>query len=107
MDFQITMGNRTKCTPIGRGNIDFLWQSGASTNARNVLHVIGLSMNLISVSQLQDKGYDVHFVGKKVFVKHLSWKRVKHIGVRSNKLYRLQLNSPMALIGVAVIGGKT
>ena len=38
----------------------------------NVLHVPGLDMNLILVSQLQIKGYDVHFVGKKVYVKHSS-----------------------------------
>ena len=55
-------------------------------------------MNLISVSQLQDKGYDIHFIGKKVYVKNPSWKQTKQIGVRSNGLYGLQLESPMALI---------
>ena len=71
MDFQITMGNRAKYTPVGRGTIDFQRESGASTSATDVLHVSGLSMNMISLSQLQDKGYDIHFVGKKVYVKHV------------------------------------
>eukprot|EP00253_Pinus_taeda_P013098 PITA_13098 len=69
----------------------------ANTSATDVLHVLGLGVNLISISQLQDKGYDVHFIGKKVFVKQPSWKRVRQNGVRSNRLYRLQLDSSMAL----------
>eukprot|EP00253_Pinus_taeda_P022608 PITA_22608 len=80
MDFQIKMGNKTKCTPVGRGVIDIQMELGASTNVRDVFHVSRLGMNLISVSQLQDKGYDVHFIGKKVFIKHRSWKKVKQIG---------------------------
>ena len=55
-------------------------------------------MNLISVSQLQDKGYDVHFVGKKVFIKHQNWKKVKQVGVHSNGLYKLQIDSLKALV---------
>ena len=93
------MGNRTKCTPAGRGTIDFQGESGASTSASDVLHVPGLGMNLISVSQLQDKGYDVHFVGKKVYVKHPSWKKKVQIRIKSNRLYILQLESPMAVTG--------
>ena len=56
-------------------------------------------MNLLSVSQLQGKGYDIYFIKEKVYVKHLSWKKKVQIGIKSNQLYRLQLESPMALIG--------
>ena len=49
MDFQITMGNKTKCTPVVRGTIDFQRESGASTNAANVFHAPILGMNLILV----------------------------------------------------------
>ena len=64
-----------------------------------MLHVPGLGMNLLSVSQLQGKGYDVYFIKEKVYVKHSSWKKKVQIGIKSNRLYRLQLESPMALIG--------
>jgi len=106
MDFQITMGNRTKCTLVGEGTINFQRESGVSTTATDVLHVPRLGMNLISVSQLQDNGYDIHFVGKKVLVKHSSWKRVRQIGVRSDISYKLQLDFPMALIGSDNSSGK-
>ena len=98
MNFQITMGNSTKCTPVGRGAIVFQMEAKSSVKVTNALHVPRLAMNLISVSQLQDKGYDIHFIGKKVYVKHASWKQTRQIGVRSNRLYRLHLESPMALI---------
>jgi len=80
MDFHITMGNRTKCTPVGRGTIAFQTEVGTIIRATNVLHVPGLGMNLNLVSQLQDKGYNVYFIGKKVYVKHRSWKKKRQIG---------------------------
>jgi len=43
--------------------------------------------------------YDVYFIGNKVYVKHPSWRKKAQIGVRSHKLYKLQLESPMVLIG--------
>jgi len=106
MDFQINMGNGTKCTLVGRGTITFQIEEGTSIRATNVLHLPGLGMNMISMSQLQDKGYDVYFIGKNVYVKHSSWKKKRQIGTRSNKLYRLQLESPMALIGNNYNGEK-
>ena len=56
-------------------------------------------MNLLFVSQLQGKGYDVFFIKEKVYVEHPSWKKKTQIGIKSNKLYRLQLESPTTLIG--------
>ena len=47
MDFQINMGNKTKCTPVGRGTINFQMEAGTSIRATNVLHVPELGMNLI------------------------------------------------------------
>jgi len=93
------MGNKEKCTPIGRGTIVFQTEIGERLCATNVLHVPGLGMNLLSVSQLQGKGYDVFFIKEKVYVKHPSSKKKVQIRIQSNRLYRLQLESPMALIG--------
>eukprot|EP00253_Pinus_taeda_P032579 PITA_32579 len=94
------MGNKAKCTPIGRGIVVFQTEAGERLRAINVQHVSGLGMNLLSISQLQNKGYAVFFIKEKVYVKHPSWKKKAHIGIRSNTLYRLQLESPMALIDI-------
>ena len=50
MNFQITMGNKAKCTPVGRGTIIFQTEAGNKLQATNVLHVPRLGMNLLSVS---------------------------------------------------------
>eukprot|EP00253_Pinus_taeda_P003157 PITA_03157 len=98
MNFHITMGNKAKCTPVGKGTIVFQTNTRERFQATNVLHVPGLGMNLIFISQLQSKGYDVFFIKEKVYVKHPSWKNKVQIGIRSNRLYMLQLESPMALV---------
>ena len=89
MNFQITMGNKAKCTPIGRGTITFQTKDGNKIQATNVLNVLGLGMNLLSVSQLQNKGYDVYFSRDKVYIKHPNWSKKAQIEVRSYKLYKL------------------
>ena len=61
-------------------------------------------MNFIFASQLQYKGYDVYFVGNRVYLNHPKWKKKVQIGTRSNILYKLQLKSPMALISNNVDG---
>ena len=54
MSFKITMGNKEKCTLIGRGTIVFQTEAGNKLRANNVLHVPELGMKLLSVSQLQN-----------------------------------------------------
>ena len=99
MNFQITMGNKAKCTPVGRGTIVFQTETGERFRATNVLHVLGLGMNLLFMLQLQGKGHDIFFIKEKVYVKNVSWKKKVQIGIKSNRLYTLQIESPMALIG--------
>ena len=83
------MGNKAKCTHVGRGTVVFQTEAGERLRATNVLHMPGLGMNLLSIFQLQNKGYDILFIKEKVYVKHLSWKRKAQIGIRSNKMYIL------------------
>ena len=75
MNFQITMGNKARCTPVGKGTIVFQTKTGERFHATNLVHVLGLGMNLLFVSQLQGKGYDIFFIKEKVYIKHSSWKK--------------------------------
>ena len=52
MNFKITMGNKAKCTPIGRGTLVFQTEAGNKLQATNVLHVLRLQINFLSVSVL-------------------------------------------------------
>jgi hypothetical protein len=65
----------------------------------DVLYIPRMTKNLISISTLEDKGYDVSFRVPKVYIQPKGSKQAKMIGIRSRKLYRLQFESPQALIG--------
>jgi hypothetical protein len=98
MNFDMEMGNKSKCTPVGRGIVTIQRESGKTFNFTNVLYVPGMTKNLISVSAHQDRGYDVSFRGPKVYIQPRGSKQAKMVGIESRKLYRLQFESPQALI---------
>lgn len=54
---------------------------------------------LTFVSQLQSKSCDVFFIKEKVYAKKPNWKKKVQIRIKTNRLYKLQLESPMTLIG--------
>eukprot|EP00253_Pinus_taeda_P003147 PITA_03147 len=83
MNFQIAMGNKAKCTPVGRGAIVFQTKSREQFHATNVLHVPGLGMNLLFMSEFQGKGCDIFFIKEKVYIKHPRWKKKVQIEIKN------------------------
>ena len=55
------------------------------------MHVPGLKKNLVSVSMLEDKVYDVVFSERKVFLRHKATRQAKKAGIRVKNLYRLEV----------------
>ena len=53
----------------GVGTISFERESGKPLSFANVLYVPRLTKNLISVSTLEDKGYQVKFHDHRVYIK--------------------------------------
>ena len=92
------MGNLSKLNLVWKGTIQFQRENGKIIPLHNVLHVPGLGMNLISISVLLDRGYNVLFRGTNLLIKHKDWKSPITIGVRSGHFYRLQLDAPKALM---------
>src|SRR5699024_7494402 len=56
------------------------------------LLVEGLKHNLLSVSQLCDKGYLVSFDFHKCVIENEHDRNIKHIGYRKNNVYMIDLN---------------
>jgi hypothetical protein len=67
---------------------------------RDVLNVSGLKKNLISVSIVEDRGYEVLFRDGHVFLypKGSSVTSAKVIGIRHEKLYKLMFQQAKALM---------
>lgn len=57
----------------------------------DVMYVPGLTMNLVSIIVLEDRGYNVIFRKGKVFLKDITTGQVKQIGVQFKNLYALEV----------------
>jgi len=66
--------------------ITFQWESGSPLKITNVMYVLGLKKNLVSIMVLEYHGYDVIFSKGKVFLRHITTRQVKQIDVRVKNL---------------------
>jgi hypothetical protein len=82
------------------GTVSFQRESGKPLHFADVLYVPGLTKNHISVSTLEDKGFEVIFRGGKVCIrpKGSTTKMDKVIGVRSEKVYMLHFEPAKTLV---------
>ena len=68
----IDMGNDGKYHVSGEGTVVFQREHGAPLTLTDVKYVPRLKKNLVSVTMLEDKGYDVVFSKGKAFLRHIS-----------------------------------
>jgi hypothetical protein len=68
LKMKIEMGNDGRYSVTGIGTITFQMESGKPFQLKDVMHVLGLKKNLVSVVMLEDKGYDVVFSDGKSFL---------------------------------------
>eukprot|EP00253_Pinus_taeda_P015578 PITA_15578 len=72
-------------------------EHGAPLTLTDVKYVPGLKKNLVSISMLEDKGYDVVFCKGKVFLRHIGTGQTKRIGIPVKNLYKLEVDDCVAL----------
>ena len=65
---EIVLGNDTIVKAAKHGTISFQRECMPPLVFRDVLYVLGLKKNLISVSSIQDRGLEVSFRGTKVLI---------------------------------------
>ena len=92
LDLEVVLGDDTKVKAVGRGTVSFQRESQEPLMMRDVLCVPGLKKNLISVSTIEDRGYEVIFRDGQVLIspKGSSITSSKVIGIRYGKLYKLK-----------------
>ena len=89
----VTYGDNNKGKIIGEGSI------GNSSNfiLNDVLLVEGLEHNLLSISQLCDKGNEVLFTSKHCVIHDSMDRKIKFVGKRFNNTYLVNLNEISSL----------
>lgn len=89
LQMHIEIGNDGTYNITHIGNVTFQRESSSPHTFRDVMHVLGLKKNSISVSILEDTGCDVIFNEGRDFLHHIATRQVKEIGVRVKNLYKL------------------
>eukprot|EP00253_Pinus_taeda_P029089 PITA_29089 len=97
LQMHIEMGDDGKYSVTGLGTITFRRVHGAPLTLKNVMYVLGLKKNLISITILGERGYDVIFSKGKAFLRHIAMGQVKKIGFRVKNLYKLEVEECAAL----------
>ena len=83
----------------GIGTITFKRESGNPFLLKNVMHVLGLKKNLVSVAMLEDRGYDVVFSEGKAFLRHKTTGETKKIVVRIKNIYKMEVDGCVPMMG--------
>ena len=83
----VSYGDNNKGKILGIGKIG----KNSSFTIDNVLYVQGLKHNLLSISQLSDKGYKVIFDSTSCMIKDIK-SEIKLIGKRVNNIYMISLD---------------
>jgi hypothetical protein len=108
VNLHIELGDDTLYKAQGIGTITFQRGLGKPLQFVDVLYVPGSTKNLISVSTLEDKRYEVFFRKGKVFVRptRSGTKMDRIIGVGEENLYRLQFEPARALVNTTTNMGE-
>src|SRR5438270_11573220 len=83
----VTFGDNNQCKVIGVGNVG----QGKNPLIENVLLVDGLTHNLLSISQLCDKGYKVLFDKNACHLYDLDMTNVIAKGYRKDNIYMINI----------------
>lgn len=93
------LGNDCTMGATGVGTITFQRESFPPLKSTEVLYVLGLKKSLVSVSYIEDRGFEVLFRGGWVLLypKGGSITSARVIGVQQGKLYKLVFETIGAL----------
>jgi len=89
LDMHIEIGDNGKYIITRFGKITFQREDVGTLALKNVIYVPEMKKNLVYVSILEDRGYDVIFSKGKVFLQHIAMGQVKKIGILMKNIYKL------------------
>lgn len=94
------LGDDVRYAVKGEGTIMFQLELGGFFEAQDVLYVPGLKKNLLSVSVMENRGFDIMFKKGQVLIhpERASPDTAVSIGVREGNLYRLRGKPVQALV---------
>ena len=107
LQIHIEMGDDGKYSAAGIGTITFERESCEPFILKYVMYVPGMKKNLVSVTMLEDRGYDVVFSDGKVFMRHKTIGQSKRIGIRVKNIYKLEVEGCAKMMGKEEKSGES
>jgi hypothetical protein len=100
LSLQVELGEEAKHAVKEVGEASLQLDSGKPISIKNVLFVQGLKKNLLSISNLEDKGFRVASVDGQVLIwpKNSNIDKATVIGIREGGLYKLKGHQEQALV---------
>ena len=97
---EVELGDDRVVREVGTRTVSFQSESHPPLRFRDMYYVPGLRKNLISVSTIEDRGFEVHFREGRVYIlpRGTNVALAKVIGTRCGKLYRLDFQPISALM---------
>lgn len=83
---KVVLGDDARYVVKGAGATSFQFDSGKTLQMRDVLLVLGMTSNLITVSTLEDEGYDVILSRGRVFIQKFNSSERIEIGIHDGGL---------------------
>ena len=87
----IERGDDRRYSATRLGMVTFQKEHGDHLTLKNVMSIPGLNKNLVYISMLEDRGYDVILSKGKVFLQHIAMGQVKKIEIRLQNLHKIEL----------------
>jgi hypothetical protein len=99
-DVEVVLGDDWVVKAVGCGTVSFQRESFPPMSLTKVLYVLGLKNNLVSVSAIEERGFEVLFYDGQVLLyqKGSSITSAKVIGTRHENLYELMFQPARELI---------
>ena len=94
---EIILGDDATYPVKGVGNVTLQLNQGNTNHLQEVLYVPHLKKNLVSILEMEDKGFKVAFIDGKVRVWKINFKDGFTLGFRVNTLYQVGV-SPMGVM---------
>ena len=92
LKMRIDMGDDGRYSVLRVGMVAFQRKNGAPLTLIDVMYVPRMKKNLVSVTMLEDKCYDVIFSKGKEFLRHIATGQTKKIGIQVKNLYKLEVD---------------
>eukprot|EP00253_Pinus_taeda_P009687 PITA_09687 len=98
-DMEVVLGDDRVVRAVGVGTLTFQRESKPPLKVSDVLYVPGMRKNLIFISALEDRGYEVLFKGGQVlmYLRGTPADSTRVIGVRHAKVYKFAFQPLLAL----------